>query len=93
VDLSGATGATLDFMFDGVPGVELAYQVNGGPTHTLAYPETTAYAGQGGVHGFSADVPLAELVSGDNTLVLSLPAPASVREGIGSVDLTVETQP
>jgi hypothetical protein len=80
-------------MLDGAPGVMLAYQINGGPTHTLTYPETAAYAGQGGVHGFAADVPLAELAPGDNTLVLSLPAPASAHEGIGSVDLTVETQP
>ena len=94
VDLSGASGATLSFMLDGLPGLQLDYQLNGGPTHTLAYPETTAYAGQGGVHGFSADVPLAELVRGDNTLVMSLPAPgSSVHEGIGSIDLTVATQP
>ena len=93
VDLSGATSAKLGFVFDATPGVQLAYQVNGGPAHTFSYPETTAYAGQGGVHGFSVDVPLAELSPGDNTLVFSLPAPASSHEGIGSVDLTVETQP
>lgn len=93
VDLSGATSAKLAFLFDATPGAQLAYQVNSGPTHTLVYPETTAYAGQGGVHGFAVDVPLAELSPGDNTLVFSLPAPAASREGIGSVDLTVETQP
>jgi hypothetical protein len=59
----------------------------------LVYPETTAYAGQGGLRGFSADVPLGELVPGDNTLLLSQPTPAAPDEGIGSIDLTVETQP
>ena len=43
----------------------------------------------GGIHGFSAEVPLSELVPGDNVLGVSLPT-ALVAQGIGSLDLTLE---
>lgn len=87
VDLSNATSASFNFVLDAGPGSELHYSVNGNPEHTLVYPGTPGTPG--GLHGFSADVPLAELVPGDNTLAVSLPG-ALVAQGIGSLDLTVE---
>lgn len=87
VDLSNATAASFNFMLDGGAGTELLYSVNDNPAHTFVYPETMGYPG--GIHGFSAEVPLAELVPGDNVLNVSVPG-ATAAQGIGSLDLTVD---
>jgi hypothetical protein len=87
VELSNATSASFNFMLDGGPGTELQYSFNDHPTHTFVYPETSGFPG--GIHGFSAEVPLTELVRGDNVLGVSMPG-ASAAQGIGSLDLTVE---
>jgi len=87
VDLSNATSASFNFVLDGGPGDELAYALNGNPPHTFVYPGTDG--SPGGIHGFSAEVPLSELVPGDNVLSVSLPT-ALVAQGIGSLDLTLE---
>jgi hypothetical protein len=87
VDLSNATAASFNFVLDAGPGTALLYSLNGNPEHTFVYPETAGSAA--GVHGFSVEVPLAELVPGDNVLAMSLPG-ALVAQGIGSLDLTLE---
>jgi hypothetical protein len=87
VELSNATAASFNFVLDAGPGSELLYSLNGNPEHRFVYPETVGAAG--GIHGFSADVPLAELAAGDNVLSVSLPG-ALVAQGIGSLDLTLE---
>ena len=87
VDLADATAATFDFVMDAGPGAELEYAWNGNPAHTFVYPETMGWPG--GLHGFSTDVPLSELVSGDNLLTVNLPG-ALVAQGIGNLDLTLE---
>jgi len=87
VELSNATSASFNFMLDGGPGTKLEYAFNANPAHTFVYPETSGYSG--GIHGFSAEVPLAELVPGDNILNVSLPG-ALAAQGIGNLDLTVE---
>ena len=61
--------------------------LNGNATHTFVYPGTAG--SPGGLHGFSAEVPLAELLTGDNVLSVSLPG-ALVAQGIGNLDLTLE---
>ncbi|HEV8551374.1 MAG TPA: hypothetical protein VGQ57_20140 [Polyangiaceae bacterium] len=88
VDLSNATSASFNFVLDAGPGSELEYSLNANPGHTFVYPETTGASG--GLHGFSVDVPLAELVPGDNVISVSLPG-ALVAQGIGALDLTLET--
>jgi hypothetical protein len=74
-------------VLDGGPGTELLYSFNGNPEHSFVYPG--ADGSPGGLHGFSAPVPLDELVAGDNTLAVGVPG-ALVAQGIGSLDLTVE---
>jgi len=87
VDLSNATAASFNFVLDGGPGDELEYALNGNPAHTFVYPGATGTPG--GIHGFSAEVPLAELVPGDNVISVSM-AGALVAQGLGSLDLTLE---
>jgi len=87
VDLTNATSASFNFVLDAGPGSELEYSLNGNATHTFVYPGTAG--SPGGLHGFSAEVPLAELLTGDNVLSVSLPG-ALVAQGIGNLDLTLE---
>jgi hypothetical protein len=46
----------------------------------------------GGVHGFSLEAPLGELVPGDNSIVVRVPSPFT-KQGIGNLDLTIEASP
>jgi len=90
VDLSNASAASFNFMMDGGPGTQLQYTVNAAAPHMFTYPETTGKPG--GIHGFSAQLPVAELQTGVNTITVKRmdKAPANVQSGIGYVDLTIE---
>jgi len=93
VDLSDATSASVDYSFLGGAGRVVMYRLNGGPTHEYVVPEFLDGSGgpRGGTRAFSHDVPLAELVSGDNTISFMMSVPqAEKEEMIGNVELTVQ---
>jgi len=88
VDLGGATSATLNFALNGGPNDTLTYRLNGNAPHTFTYPDRPNTTG--GVHGFSAPVPLSDLVLGDNTIDFTITTTSTQPTDIGDIDLTVE---
>ena len=88
VDLSGATSATLALNLLADSGSTFIYRFNGGNPHMFTVPD---FARQG-LRTFSFDVPLAELVSGDNTAEFKVGSPALEQEQyVGNVDLSIQT--
>jgi hypothetical protein len=93
VDLSDATNASLDYSFLGGAGRVVQYRLNGGPIHDYEVPQFLDGAGgpRGGTRAFSHDVPVSELVSGDNTIAFMMAAPQTEKEEmVGNVELTVQ---
>lgn len=87
VDLTNAMSATFDFSFLADSGRSLVYRFNGGPQHTFTVPDFD----REGLRGFSTDVPLSELVSGDNTLdVMMSSGQTDPEEYVGNLELTVQ---
>lgn len=90
VDLTRATSASFNFTIDGMPSQTIEYSFNGHTVHSFTYPRTVGEPG--GVHGFSLEAPLAELVPGDNAILVRVPSPFT-KQGIGNLDLTIEASP
>jgi hypothetical protein len=92
VDLTDATSATIDYSFLGQAGRVMQYRVNGGPTHTFTIPFFMDSGGgpREGTRAFSNDIPVSELVAGDNTLEFMMTAPQTDNEEmLGNVELTL----
>jgi hypothetical protein len=89
VNLTSALSASFNFTVMEPMGQTLEYAFNGKPAHTFVVPERDGSSSQNSIRGFSVDVPLDELVNGDNTITLRVPNPI-LWEGIGNMDLTVE---
>jgi hypothetical protein len=90
VDTKGANKATLAFSFFIDVGRALRYRFNGGAERSFTVPEY----GTGGhiLRGFSVDVPVDDLVNGENTLELKVSAPQPYpHEAVANMELTVET--
>lgn len=86
VDLTGATSASFDFNVLANSGRGFLYRFNGGPTHTFVIPDFA----RDGVRSFSVDQPVSELVSGDNTLEVSMATGQTDKEEYaGNMELTV----
>lgn len=93
VDLTDAMSASIDYSFLGGAGRIIQYRLNGGPTHEYTVPAFLDGAGgpRGGTRAFSNDVPVSELVSGENTIEFMMNAPQTEKEElIGNVELTVQ---
>lgn len=89
VDLTDAISATLNFNIFTDWGRPLEWSFNGGPTHTFEVPENQESYGTFGLRSFSVEVPVEELKAGKNTLQVHMPAPYTVSEAIGNLDLTL----
>lgn len=89
VDLANAISATLNFNIFTDWGRPLEWSFNDGPTHTFEVPENQESFGTFGLRTFSVEVPLEELKEGTNTLKVHMPAPYTVSESIGNLDLTL----
>jgi hypothetical protein len=89
VDPTGAISATLTFDADYAPNQDLEYTLNGGPPHLFTTPEMEGIGR--GVHGYAVDVPVGELVAGDNVITVRVPVP-EYNESIGNVELTLEAE-
>ncbi|MEI9941331.1 MAG: hypothetical protein WDO69_29280 [Pseudomonadota bacterium] len=88
VDLTDAASASFDFSFLANSGRGLMYRFNGGDTHTFIVPPFD----REGLRGFSTDVALGDLVSGDNTLdVMMTTTQTDKEEYIGNMELSVTT--
>jgi hypothetical protein len=89
VDLSGANKATLSFSFFMPWNRGLVYRFNGGPEHTFIVPE---YGSDGHIlRGFAVDVPIEELVDGDNTIEMMATSMQDYQhEAVANMDLTIE---
>jgi hypothetical protein len=89
VDLSDANKATFAFSFFIAVGRGLQYRFNGGPEHTFTVPNY-GYTGHI-LRGFAVDVPIEELVNGENTIELKMAPPQEYNtEIVGNMELTVE---
>jgi len=93
VDVKDGTSASIDYSFLGGAGRVLQYRANGGPTHEFTIPAFLDGAGgpREGTRAFSNDIPVSELVAGENTLEFMMTAPQTDKEEmIGNVELTVQ---
>ncbi len=89
VSLAGATAATFNFAVFAEIGESIEYRFNGNAWHTHTVPSY----GAGGVknsavRSFSLDVPLSELIEGDNALEVRSMSNNIVE--IGAMDLSLE---
>jgi hypothetical protein len=90
VDLGEALRATFNFDIFAARDQALEYRFNGGPWHEFIVQTADGHEGTG-MRGFSVEVPLSELVDGDNTLDVRMPMEGLVfEEMIGNIDLTIE---
>jgi hypothetical protein len=88
IDLAGAIGATFNFNVIASPNQTVELRFNGGPLHTFVVPDVEPP--ERAVRGFSLDVPLDELVQGDNAITVRVPsATPAAQESIGNMDLTL----
>jgi hypothetical protein len=93
VVLSGATSASFNFTLMTSVGRTLEYRLNGAEWHSFTVPDFGPGADYNGVRTFSAEVPLAELVNGDNGIDLRMVGdPGYEHEVIGNMDLTLELE-
>jgi hypothetical protein len=88
IDTQGARGAALDFNLYSRLGRQLAYRFNDGPMHVFTVPpgqvpEDDVF------RTFSIEVPLAELMPGDNALTVQMAPPYGDTEAIGNIDLSL----
>jgi hypothetical protein len=94
VQLANAQSAKLAFAITTTSHARaIEYRFNGGPVHTFTIP---VFGIPGGVRGFAVDVPLAELVEGENQLAMKMRAPQhQPHEVIANIELTLDpkTQP
>ena len=93
VDLADVTGASLDYSFLGAADRILQYRFNGGPIHEFTIPALFDSNGgpRGGTRAFSHDIPVPELVNGDNTVEFMMsPTQTDKEEYVANVELTVQ---
>jgi hypothetical protein len=93
VDLTDAKSASIDYSLLLPAGRILQYRVNGGPTHQFTIPALLGSVDNAreGLRAFSADIPVSELVAGENTLEFMSSSPqADKEEMVGNVELTVQ---
>jgi len=93
VDLKDATSATIDYSLLLPAGRTLQYRVNGGPTHAFAIPALLGSVDNAreGLRAFSNDIPVSELVAGENTIEFMSSSPqVDKEEMVGNVELTVQ---
>jgi hypothetical protein len=93
VDLTNAMSASLDYSFLGAADRVIQYRLNGGPTHAYTVPAFVDDSGnpRGGTRAFSNDVPVSELVAGDNTIEFMMSSPQTDKEEyVGNVEITVQ---
>jgi hypothetical protein len=86
VDLGDATHATLNFNVSTQGNRELEYRLNQNEWKKFKTPE--ALGSDFMLRAFSIEVPITELVAGDNTVGFRVPD-VTEPEGIGNVDLTL----
>lgn len=87
VDLTGATKAVLNINMFTNPGGTLRYKLNGNAAHTFTIP---AALNDGELlRTFTIEVPMAELVAGDNKLEVDQPSPQLI-SFVGNIDITVQ---
>lgn len=85
VDLGGVASASFDFSFLANSGRGMIYRFNGGPPHSFTVPKFD----REGLRGFSVEVPLSELVTGNNTIDLTMQSPQTDHEEyIANAELT-----
>lgn len=87
VDLSNAVRATFNFNIVKSAGEKLEYRFNGNAWHTF----TLEGIGEGGLMSYSLEIPVEELVEGDNVISVRNVDPVETN-GIGNMDISVEVQ-
>lgn len=93
VDLQGATRATLGVSLMASFGQTLEYRLNDGAWHEFEIPltgEETVEEPLTALRALSFEIPLEELLEGENSMQFRI-GPSSWVEGIGNVELLVET--
>jgi len=87
LDITDATSATFAFNFLADSDRSLLYRFNGGPTHQFKVPKFD----REGLRSFSTDQPVAELVSGENTLeVMMSSGQTNAEEYVGNLEVSVQ---
>jgi len=90
VDLGNAATATLNFDYLAYVGRGLVFALNGGPSHTFIVPSFGD--DRGGIRTFTVDVPIGEVINGDNTISL-MSSPGQTEndkeEVVGNMELTL----
>jgi hypothetical protein len=88
VDLSNATGASLNFNFQTRGGRTLNYRINGHDWHSFTTPAElgSAYL----LRSFSLPVNVSELTTGQNTIEMNMADAPAEPEAVANMDITVE---
>jgi len=93
VDLTDAIAATMSYSVLGESPRTILFRLNGGAEHVYPIPALTDSAGgpRNGTRALTNDIPIGELVNGDNTIEFKLATPPSNTEYVANVDLDVQT--
>jgi hypothetical protein len=93
VDTAGATKATFTFTMMVAMARSFQFSFNGHPFHALQVPDygKQAVMSDSALRGFAMDVPINELVSGDNSVAIKITGPATYSpDVVGNMELFLE---
>jgi hypothetical protein len=92
LDLTGATKAFFNFNIMAEVGRTLTFQLNGAAAHAFKLPPgPPGTDGDYALRGYTVEVPLAELIAGDNSIALRMGTPDTGDPAtLGNMDISLE---
>jgi hypothetical protein len=93
VDTTGASKATFTFTIMVAMARSFQFSFNGHPFHALQVPDYGKQAAQSdsALRGFAMDVPVDEIVNGDNTVAIKITGPQTYSpDVVGNMELSLE---